>query len=462
MPSRQTRKKLQHGGKELYISVNQITEDVIEKTFCNGKTIADLPEQPYPIFVLKWGPPGSGKSSAKMEEFIRSLGIPLNSYMNFSSDDIFETIMQFRMETALEKMKTLRAKVDYEVGDLLHLKSLLQSFVESMTRFQKYIPGDLLQRVDALQKRRVWESGRTLTVEQKTYMDQVLTEIVEAISSATYSFYKHDLRNASGFSIQEKLKRVLARAFRKKINVMYESTGWGYDTNTIGTMRNSFVHIRPKEGATTRAASKPENIIDLFKNSKERLLGKIMYNEFQEPVAIDESSLTEESVPLRYRIYVVYPIIPKREIMHRALTRALQTFTSRNSFTIPNNSSKEEYITLYKSFLTELTQIMGSTNTKGMIDELIKTESADYKDSYSSYLETLFDSAESGILSPPFFRSVSFNKIEETIEQAFQYSIDYFLKQYLVIGRIERIVYISTLGEKYTDPVPRNYVNVFI
>jgi hypothetical protein len=204
------------------------------------------------------------------------------------------------------------------------------------------------------------------------------------------------------------------------------------------------------------------NIVDVFKNSKETLLGKILYNDMQEPIGIDESSLTEESIPLGYTIYVVYPILPKRDILHRALTRALQTFTNRNTFSIPPDSSKEKYMELYKFFLKEILNRMGGDDTKRLIDELIQQEREGYKDSYSSYLQSLYDSADEGVLHPPFFRSVSIQKIEETIEQAFQYSIDYFLKQYMLIGRIERIIYISTLGEKYADPVPRDYVDIVL
>jgi hypothetical protein len=213
---------------------------------------------------------------------------------------------------------------------------------------------------------------------------------------------------------------------------------------------------------TTRSDSGPKNLIELFKNSKETLLGKIVYNEDQEPIGIDTSSLTEESVPLGYTIYVVYPILPKQEILRRALTRAVKFFTHRNTFAIPPDQTKEKYIELYKFFLKEILNRMGGTDTKRMIDELVKQESEDYKESYSTYLQALYDSAGEGELSPPFFRSVSMQKIEQTIDQAFQYSIDYFLKQYLIIGRIERVIYISTLGEKYTEPIPRSFVNVIL
>lgn len=456
MPPRQTRKRLQNGGKDLYISVHQITEDIIEKTFCNNLTIADLPVQNNPIFVLKWGPPGSGKSSAKMNEFIRSFGIPLKSYMNYNSDDVFEAFMPFRMETALEKMKSLRAFADYEVRDFEQIKEHLQSFVLSATKYKKYVSKELINRVDTFLQS--WPSGQRLSFEKKEKLDALLREMSEATATALYAFYRNDAKNARGLSIQEKLKLVLVKAFRERVNIMYESTGSGYGTNIIGTVRNTFSGLR----SLRTTAQKPVNIIELFKNSKERLLGKILYDKNQEPIGIDTSSLTEESVPLDYRILVVYPILPKKEIIHRAYSRALKTFTGRNSFTIPNNSLKEEYIGLYTSFLMEIMKIMGNSRYQTIIDEIIKKENDEYKDSYSSYIKSLIATAETDVLRPPFFRSISIEKIEDTIEQAFQYSIDYFLKQYLVIGRIERIVYISTLGEKYTDPVPRNYVNVVI
>jgi hypothetical protein len=44
----------------------------------------------------------------------------------------------------------------------------------------------------------------------------------------------------------------------------------------------------------------------------------------------------------------------------------------------------------------------------------------------------------------PFFRGIGPTAIMDSVEQAFQYSVDYFLKQYLLIGRIEQVVYINT------------------
>ena len=46
-------------------------------------------------------------------------------------------------------------------------------------------------------------------------------------------------------------------------------------------------------------------------------------------------------------------------------------------------------------------------------------------------------------MSIPFFRAVSPEAIYSMIKQSFNYSVDYFLKQYILAGRIEQVVYIN-------------------
>ncbi len=46
-------------------------------------------------------------------------------------------------------------------------------------------------------------------------------------------------------------------------------------------------------------------------------------------------------------------------------------------------------------------------------------------------------------VSIPFFRAVSPDAIYSMLKQSFNYSVDYFLKQYILAGRIEQVVYIN-------------------
>jgi hypothetical protein len=52
-----------------------------------------------PNFIIKWGPPASGKGSPAVKAVIESLGYPQNTYVNFNIDDIIEATNYFRNES---------------------------------------------------------------------------------------------------------------------------------------------------------------------------------------------------------------------------------------------------------------------------------------------------------------------------------------------------------------------------
>jgi hypothetical protein len=59
------------------------------------------------------------------------------------------------------------------------------------------------------------------------------------------------------------------------------------------------------------------SFIEVFKNTQEELLGKIQYDSSNMPIGIDEASIGPTTVPMNYRIIVVYPIIPRDVIAAR-------------------------------------------------------------------------------------------------------------------------------------------------
>lgn len=71
---------------------------------CNGRKLEDLPSSENPIYVLKWGPPGSGKSSSKVTDFIKSLGQPIENYVDYSTDKLVESYVPFRSKTVVAKL----------------------------------------------------------------------------------------------------------------------------------------------------------------------------------------------------------------------------------------------------------------------------------------------------------------------------------------------------------------------
>lgn len=52
-----------------------------------------------PNFVIKWGPPASGKGSQAVKDVIASLGWPLDTYVNFNIDDVVEATNYFKEES---------------------------------------------------------------------------------------------------------------------------------------------------------------------------------------------------------------------------------------------------------------------------------------------------------------------------------------------------------------------------
>jgi hypothetical protein len=52
-----------------------------------------------PNFIIKWGPPASGKGSPAVKAIIESLGYPPDTYINFNIDDIVEATNYFRAES---------------------------------------------------------------------------------------------------------------------------------------------------------------------------------------------------------------------------------------------------------------------------------------------------------------------------------------------------------------------------
>lgn len=60
-----------------------------------------------PVFVIKWGPPASGKGSAAVKKAIESLGYPMETYVNFNIDDVVEATKYFIEESNRRARKYL-------------------------------------------------------------------------------------------------------------------------------------------------------------------------------------------------------------------------------------------------------------------------------------------------------------------------------------------------------------------
>ena len=373
-----------------------------------------------PLFVLKWGAPGSGKSSEKVERAIESLGVPLENYLNYSSDPIIESLIPFRFESSKAKVELERMKANYEQAKYVDVKKRLQEFVIRTTNPQlKKEIQDMLSS---------WEHGQNVG-DREALFDLFRRFFFEKTRSA-YTRYSRKLTNSNGLTIHTKMKQVLADAFRRNIHVLYEKSGSGYGKMVPSSSRRRAPLIRD------------------FSNTNEGLLGKIIY-ESGVPVGIDESSLGPESVPITYRIFVVFPILQKEEIAKRAERRAVDMFAKRRKIAV-KGGIEEAYRKVLEDYAIALLKIIGTdVNTRTLVDTAIHMEKERFglnsSTEYSQTLESLLDDLDRGDqeIYFPLYRMVAPTIIYETIESAFLYSIDYFLKQYLLIGRIQQIIYIS-------------------
>jgi hypothetical protein len=78
--------------------LNQITVNSLLRLFAaNARTLNNVPNPSgKPKFIIKYGPPASGKGSAMVRSIIEKLGDPLNSYININVDDAVEATNLFK------------------------------------------------------------------------------------------------------------------------------------------------------------------------------------------------------------------------------------------------------------------------------------------------------------------------------------------------------------------------------
>jgi hypothetical protein len=69
----------------------------VESTATSGHTVNSLPSYMRPIFLIKYGPPGSGKSSA--DKLIETFGVPIDQYVNIALDDMVTSVRSYRRNT---------------------------------------------------------------------------------------------------------------------------------------------------------------------------------------------------------------------------------------------------------------------------------------------------------------------------------------------------------------------------
>ena len=425
----------QRGG-DLYKDVNQISVDEITRVFTGGR---DLPVSERPFFVLKWGPPGSGKSSETVQSTIASLGVPLQDYMEYSPDKIIENLLPFRFESSMAKAEHERLKAELSAAydeetdpkrrDFASIRSSLTSYVQNLKeRYTNKNKGNVKTILAP------WSQGAP-PVSIKDSIIPTFEKILIDKTKSAYNQYRIREKNTAGLTIRDKMREVLKNAFSKKIHIQYETSGSGYgDTQERQKLLNQFSPHR-----VLRATGKPLSCIDIFINNYQELLGRIKYDEeTKSPIRIGQ--LTPYSIPMEYRIVVVYPLVRKELIMQRAEERANRMFLQKTPEQL--HGDPEEYRQLLTYYANDLFIALGGRKPaiKPLVDLALEKEG--FVESIGALTPPFGPMSKEGAF--PFYRSPAREFILDSIEQAFQYSIDYFLKQYLIIGRIEKVVYVNT------------------
>ena len=77
-----------------YKSLNALSVQEAVRIATDGRGIH--PAKGDPLFVVKYGPPGSGKSSARVYQEIKKLGPPITSYVDVNQDTLVESMIEYK------------------------------------------------------------------------------------------------------------------------------------------------------------------------------------------------------------------------------------------------------------------------------------------------------------------------------------------------------------------------------
>jgi hypothetical protein len=80
--------------KKTYKSLNALSIQEAIRIATDGRGIHSAKGDPF--FVVKYGPPGSGKSSARVYQEIKKLGPPITSYVDVNQDILVESMDEYK------------------------------------------------------------------------------------------------------------------------------------------------------------------------------------------------------------------------------------------------------------------------------------------------------------------------------------------------------------------------------
>lgn len=313
----------------------------------------------------------------------------------------------------------------------------------------------------------------------------------------TYQYYYREEKNVNNKTLRDKVVDFFISAYKANINIIYETAGLGYGEKTrklqdeVARARVSSAASEAAEAVGTvslgrlSSADLREQIrAQIFENNFSEFLGEIQYAEtfdgvtpIKIPIGIQTEGRKLQFIPEHYRIVIVFPIVPSEEIKRRGYLRAYYQLMSSK---LPVYDVTSEQIDVIVDNMTELINTLfegGDPKKKeqlpGIINTILKEELSRYsrtaieepidfgknlmkfreeaKEADEDYEAEEAKEAEEAEnqnhlavrkIAVPFFRLASVD-LEKSIAQAFQYSIDYFLRQYIQIGRIEQVIFVN-------------------
>ena len=208
---------------ELQASISQVTNNILKNIWgpianqglnaavdTNLSNIRPL-ENMKPVFIVKWGPPASGKGSLLMKKVIKKLGRPLWNFRQFGVDDAVEASSFFKAESARGAAEFFK-----EVGDARVQKNMAaRREAKSLGgRYRGKTPGPITSRNNMI------NALGTVSEKQAAKLGKPYANVRFA-------------RNANGRKMGNKLDGLMKQAIHEGRDVTFETTGSSRAMNNL-------------------------------------------------------------------------------------------------------------------------------------------------------------------------------------------------------------------------------------
>lgn len=429
---------------KLYVNPHEFDLSEITNIFCNGTTLDELTNgQVNPVYIIKWGLPGSGRSSEKVSKVI-SEKIPqktsndgsrkYNDYVDVSFSKLIENYIPYRQKTLLAKINYELMKAYIALSRWPLIKEYLIKAVGNMIsgEFKSIVEGYLKNwdirnpppnQATYTQKQKLQKENIDVTIS----LDEILKRVLESELLFAYQTSYKEINTVT----ETIVKDFINDCYKRKVNIIYETTGVDYD---IVNFKN---------------ISRSSNSNFLF--FWEAFLGKISTTSDRISV-LNRKSFTQTTIPIEYRIFVIYPSLDETEIIRRSYTRALMNLMDTKEQHVVEDIStyRKEVLDLlnFSNIESANKEAISSMINESLYDErriYIKMDSFNFIEYIRRVFSVQSGPVQSGLVQFPFFNVYKYDDTLYT--KLLNYSIDILLKKYLLAGRIKQLIYLNNTDE---------------